>query len=81
MKPLDSYAYPDQSKGNRTNQSTLREKIFSNCAIWQKKAKCVCTVDILIRKIWLDPINLHGQGAIMNYIPKFKVATMSLEVA
>ena len=40
-----------------------------------------CTLDILIRKISLDPIGLHGQGAIENYIPKFQVATMSLEVA
>ena len=37
--------------------------------------------DILIRKISLDPIGLHGQGAVENYIPKFQVATMSLEVA
>ena len=29
----------------------------------------------------LDPISLHGQGVIANYIPKFQVATMSLEVA
>ena len=40
-----------------------------------------CTLDILIRKISLDPIGLHGQGAIANYIPKFQVTTMSLEVA
>ena len=39
------------------------------------------TLDILIRKISLDPIGLHGQGAIVNYMPKFQVATMSLEVA
>ena len=38
-------------------------------------------LDILILKISLDPIGLHGQGAIQNYIPKFQVATMSLEVA
>ena len=39
------------------------------------------SIDILIRKISLDPIGLHGQGAIANYIPKFQVTTMSLEVA
>ena len=39
------------------------------------------TLDILIRKISLDPIGLHGQGAIVNYILKFQVTTMSLEVA
>ena len=39
------------------------------------------TLDILIRKISLHPIGIHGQGAIANYIPKFQVATMSLEVA
>ena len=38
-------------------------------------------LDILIRKISLDPIGLHGQDAIENYIRKFQVATMSLEVA
>ena len=43
--------------------------------------RAVCVLDILIRKISLDPIGLHGQGAIVNYIPKFQVATMSLEVA
>ena len=36
-------------------------------------------VSILIRKISLDPIGLHGQGAIG--IPKFQVAIISLEVA
>ena len=40
-----------------------------------------CLLDILIRKKSLDPIGLHGQGVIANYIPKFQVATMSLEVA
>ena len=38
-------------------------------------------LDILIRKKSLDPIGLHEQGVIANYIPKFQVATMSLEVA
>ena len=38
-------------------------------------------LDILIRKISVDPIGLDGQGATKNYIPKFQVATMSLEVA
>ena len=33
-------------------------------------------LDILIS---LGPIDLHGQGAVVNYIPKFQVATMSLE--
>ena len=28
-----------------------------------------------------DPIGLQRQGVIVNYIPKFQVATMSLEVA
>ena len=40
-----------------------------------------CVLDSLIRKILPDPIGLHGQGAIANYIPKSQVATMSLEVA
>ena len=43
--------------------------------------KRLLVLDFLIRKILLDPIGLHGQGAIDNYIPKFQVATMSLEVA
>ena len=38
-------------------------------------------LDILIRKISQGPIGLHGQGANANYIPKFQVSTMSLEVA
>ena len=41
----------------------------------------IYVLDILIRKISQDPIGLHGQGAIENYIPKFQVFTMSLEVA
>ena len=54
--------------------STYFSSLFCCCLIG-------CTIDILIRKISLDPIGLHGQGAIENYIPKFQVATMSLEVA
>ena len=42
--------------------------------------RAVCVLDILIRKISLDPIGLHGQGANANYMPKFQVSTMSLEV-
>ena len=41
----------------------------------------VCPVDNLIRKKSQDPIGLQRQGVIVNYIPKFQVATMSLEVA
>lgn len=41
----------------------------------------VWSLDILIRKISQGPIGLHGQGANANYIPKFQVSTMSLEVA
>ena len=47
----------------------------------EEELRQVWALDILIRKISLDPIGLHGQGAIVNYIPKFQVATMSLEVA
>ena len=54
---------------------------FSLLKRGRSKVKCVYPLDILIRKISLDPIGLHGQGAIVNYIPKFQVATMSLEVA
>ena len=39
------------------------------------------SLDILRRKISLDPIGLHRQGAIVNNIPNFQVATISLEVA
>ena len=38
-------------------------------------------LDNLIRKKSQDPIGLQRQGVIVNYIPKFQVATMSLEVA
>ena len=41
----------------------------------------VYTLDNLIRKKSQDPIGLQRQGVIVNYIPKFQVATMSLEVA
>ena len=44
-------------------------------------ARPQCILDTLIRKISPDPIGLHGLGAIENYIPKFQVTTMSLEVA
>ena len=40
-----------------------------------------CLLDNLIRKKSQDPIGLQRQGVIVNYIPKFQVATMSLEVA
>ena len=40
-----------------------------------------CAVDNLIRKKTQDPIGLQGQGVIVNYIPKFEVVTLSLEVA
>ena len=60
------------SYSHRTNSiHTRRLKI--------NKLNIEYTLDILIRKISLDPIGLQGQGAIENYI--FQVATMSLEVA
>ena len=33
------------------------------------------------KKKSLHPIGVHGQGAIANYIPKFLVAIMNLDVA
>ena len=41
----------------------------------------VYILDSLIAKRSLDPIVLHRHGDITNYVPKFQVATMSLEVA
>ena len=39
---------------------------FSLLKRGRSKVKCVYPLDILIRKISLDPIGLHGQGAIVN---------------
>ena len=56
--------------------------VFVKCLQFKRESlSWTPLLDILIRKISLDPIGLHGQGAIVNYIPKFQVATMSLEVA
>ena len=57
------------------------DEAFGDEFRWEEYVAGTYIVDILIRKISLDPIGLHGQGAIENYIPKFQVATMSLEVA
>ena len=44
-------------------------------------ANTECLIDNLIRKKSQDPIGLQTQSVIVTYIPKFQVATMSLEVA
>ena len=60
-------------------KAILSSWYFVNVDLYQELKQC--TLDILIQKKSLDPIGLDGQGIIANYIPKFKVATMSLEVA
>ena len=59
-----------------------RTNSFSGSSRFRKnQVNVYCVVDILIQKISLDPIGLHGQGADANYIPKFQVATTGPEVA
>ena len=72
LNPLPDHAAARLVKNQRENAWGAR--------LVQKTSK-TSTLDILIRKISPDPIGLHGQGAIANYIQKFQVATMSLEVA
>ena len=45
-KPLDSYAYPDQSKRNRQNKFTFlhAKKLFKTCAILRECAQCVLQI-------------------------------------
>ena len=58
-RPLDSYACPDQSKGNRTNQSTfLRGKnILKWCNFMGKSKMCVHSFSFSAQKaLFLHPL-------------------------
>ena len=60
--------------------------LLDSWGLWSTNLQDICkslgySVDNLIRKKSQDPIGLQRQGVIVNYIQKFQVATMSLEVA
>ena len=73
--------FQNSSKQLRLRQKQKHVKKQANFTLKRLARQGDWGVDILIRKISLDTIGLHGQGAIADYIPKFQAATMSLEVA
>ena len=56
-------------------------KILTGQCILQFYTHLTCVLDIVVPKKSLRTISLCRQDGIMNYIPKFQDATISLEVA